>query len=66
MTSKQDIYNKIEDSLEDGITKLYKKKVRFHKSNYKSLNTNHIVCARFIKAVLLIVALLWWLGTMGM
>ena len=45
---------------------LYKKKAKFHKSRYSKLNTNHIVCARFIKAVLLIVAFLWWVLTMGM
>ena len=60
--SKKDIYEKIEG----GVADLYKKKAKFHKSRYTQLNTNHIVCARFIKAIVLIVALLWWVVTLGM
>ena len=63
---QKDIYSKIEDQLEDGVIALYKKKAKFHKSRYARLNTNHIICARLIKAVILIIALVWWIATMGM
>jgi len=55
-------YDRIEDALEAGIQKhYYRANANFQRSNFKRLNTNHLICGRALNAILLFLLIVMYI-----